>query len=108
VQDEWFLTTLGVTRRIEVLAMIFNSVPQHIVGTKRVAMIHRRLAEHYARYLTFRILAPCYALPQLTEAVQWHSLFTKTRAVGSRTAQAIRYRSLSNSGTRVKRSPTRP
>ncbi len=51
VQDEWFLTKLGVTRRIEVLAMNFNSVPQHIVGTKRIATIHRRLAEYYARYL---------------------------------------------------------
>jgi LysR family transcriptional regulator, nod-box dependent transcriptional activator len=77
VQDEWFLTKLGVTRRIEVLAMNFNSVPQHIVGTKRIATIHRRLAEYYARYLPLRILTPPYELPQLTEAVQWHSLFTE-------------------------------
>jgi LysR family transcriptional regulator, nod-box dependent transcriptional activator len=77
VQDEWFLTKLGVTRRIEVLAMTFNSVPQHIVGTKRIATIHRRLAEYYARYLPLRILAPPYELPLLTEAVQWHSLFTE-------------------------------
>jgi DNA-binding transcriptional LysR family regulator len=77
VQDEWFLTKLGVTRRIEVLAMNFNSVPQHIVGTRRIATIHRRLAEYYARYLPLRILAPPYDLPLLTEAVQWHSLFTE-------------------------------
>jgi DNA-binding transcriptional LysR family regulator len=77
VQDEWFLTKLGVTRRIEVLAMNFNSVPQHIVGTKRIATIHRRLAEHYARYLPLKILAPPYELPLLTEAVQWHGLFTE-------------------------------
>lgn len=77
VQDEWFLTTLGLTRRIEVLAMNFNSVPQHVVGTNRVATIHRRLAEHYAKYLPLRILTPPYELPLLTEAVQWHSLFTE-------------------------------
>jgi DNA-binding transcriptional LysR family regulator len=75
VQDEWFLTTLGVTRRIEVLAMNFNSVPQHIVGSRRVATIHRRLAEYYARYLPLKILEPPYELPSLTEAVQWHRLF---------------------------------
>ena len=75
VQDEWFLTNLGVTRRIEVRAMNFNSVPQHVVGTKRIATIHRRLADHYARYLPLRILTPPYELPSLTEAVQWHSLF---------------------------------
>jgi DNA-binding transcriptional LysR family regulator len=77
VQDEWFLTKLGVTRRIEVLAMNFNSVPQHVVGTRRIATIHRRLAEYYARYLPLRVLAPPYELPLLTEAVQWHSLFTE-------------------------------
>jgi DNA-binding transcriptional LysR family regulator len=77
VQDEWFLTKLGVTRRIEVLAMNFNSVPQHIVGSRRIATIHRRLADYYARYLPLRILAPPYELPLLTEAVQWHTLFTE-------------------------------
>ncbi|HVY82762.1 MAG TPA: LysR family transcriptional regulator [Steroidobacteraceae bacterium] len=77
VQDEWFLTTLGLTRRIDVLAMNFNSVPQLVVGTKRIATIHRRLAEYYAKYLPLRILAPPYQLPSLTEAVQWHSLFTE-------------------------------
>lgn len=75
VHDELFLTKLGVTRRIEVLAMSFNSLPQHVVGSRRIATIHRRLAEHYARYLPLRILAPPYDLPALTEAVQWHSLF---------------------------------
>ena len=75
VQDEWFLTKLGVTRRVEVLAMNFNSLPQHIVGSRRIATIHRRLAEFYARYLPLRILEPPYELPRLTEAVQWHSLF---------------------------------
>jgi LysR family nod box-dependent transcriptional activator len=75
VQDEWFLSTLGVTRRIEVLAMNFNSLPQHVVGSRRVATVQRRLAEHYARYLPLKILTPPYPLPSLTEAMQWHSLF---------------------------------
>jgi len=58
-----------------VLAMNFNSVPQHVVGSKRIATIHRRLAQYYARYLPLRILTPPYELPSLTEAVQWHTLF---------------------------------
>jgi hypothetical protein len=56
--------------------MNFNSVPQHIVGSNRIATIHRRLAEHYAKFLPLRILKPPYELPALTEAVQWHSIFT--------------------------------
>ncbi|HEY4214792.1 MAG TPA: LysR family transcriptional regulator [Steroidobacteraceae bacterium] len=75
VQDEWFLERLGVTRRIEVVALSFNSLPQYIVGSRRIATIHRRLAEYYARYLPLRILKPPFDLPSLTESVQWHSLF---------------------------------
>jgi LysR family nod box-dependent transcriptional activator len=75
VQDEWFLTKSGITRRIEVLAMNFNSIPQAIVGSRRIGTTHRRLAEYYARHLPLRILPPPYELPSMTEAMQWHSLF---------------------------------
>ena len=76
-QDELFLTNLGVTRRIEVLALSFNSLPQHIAGSRRIATIHRRLAQYYARYLPLKILRPPFDLPPVTEAVQWHNLFTE-------------------------------
>lgn len=75
VQDEWFLTTLGITRRIEVVALNFNSLPQHVVGSRRIATTHRRLAEYYARCLPLKILPSPFKLPPLTESVQWHSLF---------------------------------
>jgi len=74
VQDEWFLTQLGVTRRIEVLAMNFNSLPQHVIGSQRIATTQRRLAEYYARHFPLRILEPPFKLPSLVEAVQWHSI----------------------------------
>jgi DNA-binding transcriptional LysR family regulator len=73
--DEWFLTKLGVTRRIEVLAMNFNVLAQHVVGTRRIATIQRRLAEYYEKYLPIRLLPPPFELPPLIEAVQWHSMF---------------------------------
>jgi LysR family transcriptional regulator, nod-box dependent transcriptional activator len=73
--DEWFLTKLGVSRRTEVLAMHFNAVVQSIVGTRRIATTHRRLAEYYARYLPVRLLPPPFELPKLVEAVQWHKYF---------------------------------
>jgi len=77
VQDEWFLTKLGVTRRIEVLAMNFNSLPQHVIGSHRIATTQRRLAEYYARHFPLKIIEPPYELPSLTEAVQWHSIFSE-------------------------------
>jgi LysR family transcriptional regulator, nod-box dependent transcriptional activator len=70
--DEWFLSKQGITRRAEIFAMSFNAVPQLLVGTRRIATVHRRLAEFYARYLPLRIIAVPYDIPPLTEAVQWH------------------------------------
>jgi LysR family nod box-dependent transcriptional activator len=75
VIDEWFLSKLGLTRRGEVLANNFNSVPYLVVGTRRIATIQRRLAELYARYLPLRVLEPPFELPSMTEALQWHKDF---------------------------------
>jgi DNA-binding transcriptional LysR family regulator len=75
VLDEWFLSRLGVKRRIEIIAMSFNSVPQHIVGTQRVATTHRRLAQYYCRYLPLRIVPCPFDLPPVVQAVQWHNYF---------------------------------
>jgi LysR family transcriptional regulator, nod-box dependent transcriptional activator len=75
VIDEWFLTKLGLTRRGEVFANSFNSMPHLVVGTRRIATVHRRLAELYARYLPLRLLEPPFELPSLTEAMQWHKDF---------------------------------
>jgi len=74
--DEWFLSKSGIVRRAEVLASSFNAVPQLVVGTRRIATVHRRLAEFYAQYLPLRIVPVPYEIPQLTEAVQWHRHFT--------------------------------
>ena len=76
VIDEWFLSRLGVSRRLEVLTMNFNSIPQLLVGTDRIATVHRRLAEFYCRYLPLRVVDCPYELPAITEAVQWHKYFT--------------------------------
>jgi len=77
VIDEWFLSRLGVNRRVEVLAMNFNSVPQYVVGTQRIATIHRRLAEYYCRHLPLRILPCPFELPVIAESLQWHTYFNK-------------------------------
>jgi len=75
--DEWFLGRMDITRRIEVLAMNFNSLVQCVVGTNRIATIHRRLALYYCQYLPLRI-SPCpFELPVITEAMQWHRSFNE-------------------------------
>jgi DNA-binding transcriptional LysR family regulator len=73
--DEWFLIKLGLTRRAEVFASSFNSLPHLVVGTHRIATLQRRLAELYASFLPLRLLEPPFNLPSLTEALQWHKDF---------------------------------
>ena len=73
--DDWFVSQLGYKRNVEVITMNFTSVVSSIPGTRRVATIHRRLAEYFAQYLPIRLFDAPFAVPRLAEAVQWHSHF---------------------------------
>ncbi len=70
--DEWFLSQHGHVRRIEVIAMNFNLVPQFIIGTRRIATMHRRMAEYFRRFAPLKIIPPPLNIPALTVAMQWH------------------------------------
>lgn len=70
--DEWFFKNYGHARKVEMIAMDFNSVPQFVVGTPRLATMHSQLARYYAQYLPVRLLKPSFELPVLEEAIQWH------------------------------------
>lgn len=73
--DEWFVSQLGHERRVEVVAMNFSAVFSCLVGTQRVATIHKRLARYYERYLPIRLFEVPFELPRLAEAMQWHRHF---------------------------------
>jgi DNA-binding transcriptional LysR family regulator len=70
--DEWFVERFGRERRIEVVTTAFNLVPQLLIGTSRIATLHRGLAMFYARYLPLKLVAPPVEIPRLEEHVQWH------------------------------------
>lgn len=70
--DEWFVERFGHQRRIEVVTTAFNLVPQLLIGTSRVATLHRRLASFYQRYLPLKLVAPPLEIPRLEESMQWH------------------------------------
>lgn len=71
--DEWFFSRFGHARRIEIVAASFSSIPQFVVGTTRIATIHRRLARFCAKYLPLKFVAPPIEMPTLTEAIAWHA-----------------------------------
>ena len=79
--DEWFLSRFGFARRIEVVATSFSTVPQFLVGTRRIAVMPERLARHYASLLPLRLLPPPIDIPPLTELLQWHRVQDKDPAI---------------------------
>jgi LysR family nod box-dependent transcriptional activator len=70
--EDSFMRRMKQSRRIEVVAPAFMSVPGLVVGTKRIATLHRRLARRFASFgpLAFRELP--FFVPPIREAVQWH------------------------------------
>ena len=70
--EDWFMKQYDVIRRIEVISNDFNTLPQLVIGTNRIATMHKRLAQHYAQYLPIRLLPTPVTLPVMREQIQWH------------------------------------
>jgi LysR family transcriptional regulator, nod-box dependent transcriptional activator len=70
--DEWFVEHYGHKRRIEVVTTAFNMVPHLLIGTSRIATMHRRLATYYQRYLPLKLVAAPLEIPHIEECMQWH------------------------------------
>lgn len=70
--DEWLTDKFGIERRAEVVATTFSAVPHYVVGTRRIATIHRRLAELWASYLPLRVLPAPLDIPSMGWSLQWH------------------------------------
>jgi LysR family transcriptional regulator, nod-box dependent transcriptional activator len=70
--DECFPEQLAHDRRIEVVTTAFNLVPQLLIGTSRIATVHRRLAMFYQRLLPLRIVTPPLKIPKFEQFMQWH------------------------------------
>ncbi|MDE3175232.1 MAG: LysR family transcriptional regulator [Pseudomonadota bacterium] len=63
---------LGVARRIDVTSFSFAAIPQLLIGTDRIATIHRRLAERARAILPIAMLELPFKLPKMKQAIQWH------------------------------------
>jgi LysR family nod box-dependent transcriptional activator len=73
--DNFINSQFGKRRRVEVIAMNFNALIQYVVGTNRLAIVHRRLANYYAAHHPIRLLEPPFEIPRITESMQWHNCF---------------------------------
>jgi LysR family transcriptional regulator, nod-box dependent transcriptional activator len=66
----------GVARRLEVSTFSFVGALSLVVGTDRVATVHRRLAAYGSQFLPLKVLEPPFDLPVMTQVVQWHKYRT--------------------------------
>ena len=66
----------GITRRVEVATFSFVGALSLVVGTDRVATVHRRLAAYGQQFLPVKLLEPPIDLPPMTQAMQWHKYRT--------------------------------
>ena len=71
--EEWFMRSQSMPRRVEIAAPSFLSVPFLLVGTERIATMHRRLALRMAKHLPLKIMPVPFDIPPVRTAVQWHS-----------------------------------
>lgn len=72
VFEDWFLKRQKRARRVEVVAPTFLSLPGLLVGTKRVATMHRKLAVRVCEHMPLKMVDMPFDIPPIREAVQWH------------------------------------
>ncbi|MBQ4828450.1 LysR family transcriptional regulator [Alteromonas sp. CI.11.F.A3] len=64
----------GRKRRVEVQLPEFGALCQGIVGTKRLATMHRRYALHYAKLYPIKLHQTWEHFPEIIEGMQWHKV----------------------------------
>lgn len=70
--EDWFMRRQKQMRKIEVVAPSFLSMPGLLLGTGRIATMHRRLAEHLSQIYPLEIAEVPFDIPPIRELVQWH------------------------------------
>lgn len=66
----------GIARRVEVSTFSFVGALSLVVGTDRVATVHRRLAAYGSQFLPLKVLEPPVELRKMTQVMQWHKYRT--------------------------------
>ena len=74
------LGLFGIEPRVEVSVDSFQLMPQLVAGTRRVALVQRRLAELLAGFFPVRVVEPPYDAVPLQEALWWHPVHTHDAA----------------------------
>lgn len=79
--EDWFMRRHKHQRRIEVIAPSFLSLPGLVMNTRRIATMHRRMAEQVVRTLPLVIREMPFPIPPIREAIQWNIANTNDKAL---------------------------
>lgn len=79
--DDWFVRRQKTQRRIEVVAPTFLSQGGLLVGTRRIATMHRRLAQQAVLSMPLVMREVPFDIPPIREAIQWHISNNNDRAL---------------------------
>ncbi|WP_395396172.1 LysR family transcriptional regulator (plasmid) [Novosphingobium sp. BL-8A] len=66
------IESAGHSRRIEAVAPSFTLVPWMLIGTSRLSLLPRHLADKLARYVPVKFVEPPLTLPRIPELAQFH------------------------------------
>lgn len=67
-----FMQRTGIARRVEVTSYSFVAAPFLVVGTERIATIHRRLARQLSASLPITVLPLPIRIDNMEQVMQWH------------------------------------
>ncbi len=79
--EDWFMRRQKQQRRVEVIAPSFLSLPGLILGTKRIATMHRRMAEIVVGAMPLVMREVPFDIPPIREAIQWNIANNNDRAL---------------------------
>jgi LysR family transcriptional regulator, nod-box dependent transcriptional activator len=69
---ELILQNTGLRPRFELILPTFGLVPLAVIGTDRLAMVNKGMAEYYARYMPLKIFPLPLDLPKTRAVLQWN------------------------------------
>jgi LysR family transcriptional regulator, nod-box dependent transcriptional activator len=79
--EDWFMRRQKQQRRVEVIAPTFLSLTGLIIGTNRIATMHRRMAEIVVGTKALVMREIPFDIPPIREAIQWNIANNNDRAL---------------------------
>lgn len=79
--EDWFMRRQKHQRKVDVVTPSFLSLPGLLVGTNRIATMHRRMAKRVVQGLPLVMREIPFDIPPIREAVQWNIANKNDRAL---------------------------